>query len=209
VEKRIELGSRVRAGNEDVGTIEKIVVDPEEQAPGYVVVRRGRVRPRQIVVPVSLVQDVSPDEVTLEISPEALDSFPDYESSTPKGRYERPTVVGYPRPVGTYTPLSNQAFTVLHTRSVPESHIGVRRGMAVVGADGTQVGRVDGLIAEPESRRASQIVLRQGPPVAPRYRLVPTDLVGEAREGSVQLRISAEHVAGLAAYEPETEREAK
>jgi len=202
MEKQIELGARVRAEDGEVGTVEKIVVDPEEHEPGYLVVKRGRVRPRKIVVPVGLVTNASPEEVTLATTRQALESFPDYEVTVRKGEYRKPIPVGGPRPVGIYTPPTNAGYMVLRQRSVPEASVGVEQGMDVLDVAGLKVGQVHGLIADPESRQASHLVLRQPHPLMPRDRLVPADLVADVREGEVHLRITAEHVSGLGSYEP-------
>jgi len=207
MEKQIHLGARVRAEDGEVGTVEKIVVDPEEREPGYLVVKRGRVRPRQIVVPVNLVTDVTPEEVTLATTRQALESFPDYEVTVRKGEYRKPVPVDAPRPGAVYTPPANAGYIVLRQRSVPEASVGVEQGMDVLDIAGLKVGQVHGLIAELESRQASHLVLREPHPLRPRDWLVPADLVADVREGEVHLRIPAEHVSGLEPYEPTPEKD--
>jgi sporulation protein YlmC with PRC-barrel domain len=199
--KQVKLGAQVWAQDENVGTVEQVVVDPAERKPGYLVIRRGRVRSRQIVVPVDLVSDVSPEQVTLEVSANVLEEFPDYESIEQKGTYARSAVVGFPRPVATHTPISNNGYMALRKRAVPEDNVGVERGMQVVDATGARVGRVHGLILDGNSRSASHIVLRQVERLSSVYRLVPVDLVADVQEDRLWLHISSDHVQGLAIYE--------
>jgi hypothetical protein len=108
MEKQIELGARVRAEDGAVGTVEKIVVDPEEGEPGYLIIKRGHVRPRQIAVPVSLVTEVSGDEVTLDTTRKALESFPAYEVTVREGEYRKPVPVAGPQSVAVYAPPTNK-----------------------------------------------------------------------------------------------------
>lgn len=83
-----------------------------------------------------------------------------------------------------------------------------RRQSAVLDASGLKVGQVHGLILESEGRQASRIILRhQEPLAAPRYRVVPADLVADVQAGEVHLCISADHVYGLGAYRPVPEQD--
>lgn len=205
--KRIELGDRVKAVDGRAGVVDKVIVDPDERAPGYLVVKRGRLRPRRIVAPVSLVDDVSDGQVTLSITREALDDFPDYEVTERRGRYEKPLPVGPRRPVATYTSPSNRGYMALRRRNVPESTVPVERGMVVRDAKGMRVGRVAGLALDDERRTATHILLQRpapmtvSTPAAMQQFVVPVELVEDVREGEVHLRITRWHIAGLAVYE--------
>lgn len=54
------------------GVLAQVVTDPDSRRPAYVVVKHGRPKGREAVVPVSLVSDISPDRVRLDVSREAL-----------------------------------------------------------------------------------------------------------------------------------------
>lgn len=173
------------------------MVDPEEQKPGYLVVKRRRIRPRRIVVPASLVVDVSAESVTLGTTRQALDGYPDYEATVRGGEYRKPTPVAGGVLSAVYTPPTNRGYVTLRQRNVPESNVSVERGMDVVDATGEKVGEVEGLIADSDTREASYLVLRQPDPLTPRDRLVPADLAADAQGGTVRLRITAAQVQGL------------
>lgn len=205
MEKQIELGARVRAEDGAVGTVDKIVVDPEKREPEYLVIKRGRVRRRKIVVPVSLVADVSGTEVTLDTTRKALESFPDYEITVREGEYQKPVPVAGPAPVAVYTPPMNRGYVALRQRNVPEASVAVEKGMDVFGAGGDRVGEVRGLIAESGSREAFYLVLRQSHPLASKDLLIPVDLVAEVRNGTVHLRITSDHLRGLPPHQPSRE----
>lgn len=208
MERQISLGMRVDAEDGEVGTVEKIVFDPEGREPGYLVIQQGRIRSRDVVVPVSLVSDVSQEKVTVALTREALDDFPEYEVTVQKGRHPRPIPLGRPYSFGTYTPDSRTHFTAIPQRSVPEDNIAIEKGMDVVDAVGDKVGQIQGLVATPESRQVTHLVLRQPGPPRSKDRLLPVDLVEDVRSNAVRLRISSDLVAGLQPYIPPEEEEA-
>ena len=202
MKKEIELGAQVWAQDGEAGKVRQVVADPQGRQPGYLVVARGRLPRRQIVVPVGLVADVSAEGVKLETTRGALDQFPDYEVIVKQGEYRKPVPVGSPRPVGAYVPASNQDYAVLRQRSVPEKSKAIEEGMAILDSTGLKVGEVGGLILDTDSRQPTHVVLRRSSPLASQQRLIPVDLVAEVKAGGVQLHIHSEHVAGLDPYEP-------
>lgn len=210
--KRIELGDRVQAVDGRVGMVEKVIVDPDERKPGYLVVKRGRLRPRRIVVPVGLVDEVSTGRVSLSIKRDALDDFPDYEVTERHGTYEKPVPFGSQRPVAAYTPPSNRGYMVLRRRNVPESTIPVEKGMVVKDAKGLRVGHVEGLLLDDERRAATHILLQRpapmivSTPATIQQFVVPVELVEDVQEGEIHLRITRWHISGLTVYESAGEK---
>ena len=207
MKKRIELGYSVKAVDGRVGVVEKVIVDPAQREPNYLVVKRGRIRPRHIVIPVSLVADVSAGQVSLSIMRDALDDFPDYEVTERHGKYEKPVPVGSQRPVAAYTPPSNRGYMMLRRRNVPESAIPVEKGMVVKDAKGLRVGRVEGLLLDDERRVATHILLQRpaprtvSTPATMQQFIVPVELVEDVQEGEIHLRITRWHISGLAVYD--------
>jgi sporulation protein YlmC with PRC-barrel domain len=208
VNKQIKLGARVRVMDGETGTVEQIVVDPKTQQPGYLVIKYGRLPPRQrrIVAPVSLVSEASAREITLATTREALQQFPDYEVTVHKGKYEKPQPIGYPNMIGTYVPPSNAGYMALKQRTVPETNIGVQQGMSVLDADGNKVGQVHGIIANPESRQAKTLVVQHTDRFRTYAWLVPVDLVADVRADAILLHIKAEQMYGLSLFQPVAEQ---
>jgi sporulation protein YlmC with PRC-barrel domain len=183
--------------------VTKIVVDPETHEPGYLVVQRGRIRPRRKVVPVSLVSDVTAEAVVLATHTDELDAFPDYEVTVQKGEYHKPVPIGSPRPYAYYTPPTNQGYMVLRQRNVPDTTVSVEKGMAILDTTGLKVGQVDGLVMDSNKKQAIQILLQQSDPRNTRHRIIPANLVDDVRADMVHLRITAEDVYDLSFYEQE------
>ncbi|MDT8307430.1 MAG: hypothetical protein RRC07_15975 [Anaerolineae bacterium] len=214
MKKQMKLGDTVIASDGPAGVVAKIIVDPEGREPDYIVVRRGRIRYRHIVVPVSQVIDVSEGKVLLSVSGAVLDEFPDYEVVERHGTYQRPLSVGTRyRPVGAYLPPSNAGYMVLHRRSVPPSSIAVEKGMVIRDATGQRVGRVAGLLLDSGSRSATHVLLQLPRPLAKTTAatsqpfMIPAALVAGVRDSEIHLAITRSQVFGLAIYVPAADQE--
>jgi nucleotide-binding universal stress UspA family protein len=112
----------VRAQDGKAGRLQKIVADPETHEPAYLVVRRSRLSPRDIVIPVGLVTEVTGNTVMLDTTQEALSGFPDYEISVE--RHEK-LDRDYTSPWPMAAPLERARATVtgkftVRERTVPE-----------------------------------------------------------------------------------------
>lgn len=199
MERQLTLGMQVKGTDGQAGRISRIVTDPETQRPTYLVVKHGRMHPREVVVPVSLVQEVTPEAVALDLKLAALNDFPDFESTVQHGTFQRTTVAPQWRPMYSYTPPTNDGFMMLRQRAVPEQAVAVAKGMAVHDCDDHEVGTVEGIIVDAEKRQGSHLILRRTHPLL-RLLVVPVELVDEAAEERVRLRISREYVDGLPTY---------
>lgn len=205
MQKQVKLGIRVWAEDGEVGTVEKIVVDPKKHQPGYLVVKWGRVRARQIVVPASLVTDVLDEVVTLATTRQALKTFPDYEITVEK-----------PEPQDDTSPWSNipplmrpwieRGTIKIRQRTVPEHTVDLKRGMTVYDQAGIKLGQIEGVIADAEKQQVSHVILhRLQTLLLDEYRLVPIDLVDFVIRSDVYLRITKDHTYGLPIYHPNQE----
>lgn len=214
MKKQMKLGDTVVATDGPAGVVAKIIVDPAGREPDYLVVRRGRIRYRHIVVPVSQVIDVTEGKVLLSASGAVLDEFPDYEVVERYGTYQKPLPVGTRyRPVGAYLPPSNAGYMVLQRRSVPESSVAVEKGMVIRDATGQRVGRVAGLLLDSDPRAVTHILLQLPAPLArttdatSQPFMIPAALVAGVRDSEVHLAITKAQVFGLAIYVPAEDQE--
>jgi hypothetical protein len=77
----------------------------------------------------------------------------------------------------------------------------VERGWAVVASDGSEVGKVDEVLGDPEADIFDGFSVGAGAVLArPRY--VPSESVGAIEEGTVHLTIDADGYGRLTPYEP-------
>src|ERR671932_2346902 len=75
----IEIGARVRTrDDDDVGEVHRLVLDLYEQAVASIVVLKGRLLSRDILVPLRYVERADQDGVLLSLTTEELEQLPDF-----------------------------------------------------------------------------------------------------------------------------------
>lgn len=207
MEKQLNPGMAVHCSDGEAGRLEKIVTEADARKPAYLVVRRGLpIRRRDIVVPVSLVRDVSQDRVLLDTTVKALETFPDFEVTISK-RVPPPATATAPIHPLFWPAYRDQAAIIFRARSVPETSMEVTRGMPVYDNAGARVGKVEGILVDEETQQASHLVLGRKGLRGSDPRIVPVDLVDFVIRDEVYLRISQDQVLGLTIYQtaqPET-----
>lgn len=76
----------------------------------------------------------------------------------------------------------------------------IEQGWDVVDADGTAVGKIDQIVGDIEHDIFDGLTIGDGGTVLTRAKYVPSERVGEIREGLVKLDLSAEEAAQLQPY---------
>lgn len=185
--KEMQLGTLVNAVDGRAGKISKVIIDPRNREPIYLVVKTGRLlRTREVTVPISLVSSVSAESVNLGLTREALAEYPDYEITVHQGHYEKPLPLGH-RLFDVYTPPSNSQYLKLRQRSVPEYAVAVEKGMLVRDCNHQEVGRIEGVVPDTERWRGKYLVFRRRG--ISRSQQVPVDLVAGASSEEVRLGV--------------------
>lgn len=83
----------------------------------------------------------------------------------------------------------------------PVSWMIAERGWSVVASDGSEVGKLDQVLGDPEADIFDGLAVGAGT-VLDRPRYVPSEKVGEIEEGTLHLTIDAEEYKQLDPYEP-------
>lgn len=83
----------------------------------------------------------------------------------------------------------------------PVSWMVAERGWSVVASDGSEVGKLDQVLGDPEADIFDGLAVGAGT-VLNRPLYVPSENVGEIEEGTVHLTIDAEEYKRLEPYEP-------
>ncbi len=198
----LELGVQCLDGRG--GKISKIVIDPDSQQPTHLVVKRGRLHIREILVPVSLIAEVTEEAVFLNLTRETLVGLSDYEFTVRKGEFQKPLIVGYPRPRYVGFPASNKGFMVLKQRNLPERSVAVEKGMAILDVEGHKVGKVEGIVVDSRKRQGRYLLFQRMHETVPQ--LIPADLIEDVSEGNVRLRIDRDYTERLPIYTRRTVR---
>ncbi len=214
---RYKQGTAVyNASGDDVGTIDRVVIDPRTNEVTYLVVRKGVLFTEDKVVPVSLVASAKDDGVVLNNNAGNLDELPAFEETyyvpveeaEPAKRAEAttgsPSLYMYP-PLGgplTYTPAGyNPGFIAQTTTNIPESDVALKNGANVISQDGQHVGDVAEIITGAQSERATHIVISQGL-LFKSHKLIPMDWVRDVEENEVHVAVTAQTLNSLPDYEP-------
>jgi sporulation protein YlmC with PRC-barrel domain len=228
---QFKLGAGVyTSDNRQVGTVDHIVIEPQEKEVTHLVVRKGFLFTKDKVVPVSAVQSADAVRVVLQHSTSGLDEFQDFEESHyvpsegeewPEERREErsggagSTLIGYPSIGAASMGAAPQYLAKI--RNIPDDTVALKEGAKVISSDDHHVGNVErvitGLSVEGSHREGSQgegpieghathLVISQGLLLKTR-KLVPTDWIAHVMEGEIDLAVDARFLDSLPEYRPE------
>jgi uncharacterized protein YrrD len=211
--------SVVTPGGEEVGKINRFVLDPATNEVTHVVIQKGWLLPEDKVVPFQM---ISADEEQIVLRDEVgpFDQLPSFEEThfvrvmdddlrdrgsagdpvyqhTP-GYYWYPIHpnLGY-RGLGPAYAAWPAAET---TRNIPDNTVPLKEGTDVISADGEHVGDVERLFVEPDSNRTTHFLISQGLFFKDR-KLVPIDWVTSIEEDQVHLAVPSRLLERLPAYQ--------
>ncbi len=160
----------VSADGNDLGTVDRLVIDPSAREVSHIVVSKGRFFAEERVVPVEWIWRADGNQVRLSEDAD-LESLPAFESEhylpvdavstnrlypTASGT---PLVWGYPYGAlapGSMHGIGRMPRTISRTtRNIPSGNVAVETGAEVRTADGTKVGVVAGVIVDEDGRLTS------------------------------------------------------
>jgi hypothetical protein len=191
MKKWLKIGDPVWAKDKRVGTFIKLLVEPEGRKPDYIVVRIGRLRRREIMIPMTAVESLDSEGIKLLMDEGELLQQTDLEARVKVGGYRKPIPVGNPRPFAVYTPSANEKFASFKQSNIPGSLSTLRPGMSVIDASGSNIGKVQGVIAE--DAHIEQLIVREPNILLMRDRIIPLDLIEDARDMEIHLKIDSDH----------------
>jgi osmotically-inducible protein OsmY/sporulation protein YlmC with PRC-barrel domain len=207
-----KIGVPVLTDEGEVGRLKYIVVDSDAGMVTHLVVERGRLLRRDIVVPIGWVEQADAQGIRLNAKMAELDALPEYRevefwAPDPTAR----PVAGHPpvnirfwtSPYSTIpTPRSTQ---VLHRvrLGMGEDEILVRRGLPVYTAEGDRVGTVDHLLVDPTKRRVTHLVVHRGRWFSQGEDYIASiDDVTTASDYGIRLRLRRDEIGQLPRYQP-------
>jgi sporulation protein YlmC with PRC-barrel domain len=207
---RVELGARVRTTDgKDVGTIDRLIVDPGNNEIKAAIIRKGMILPRDVEVLLSALE-VGPDgSIRLTYTADQVDQLPEFFESkytaTPPAGYVPPadypiSEIYWPIGYGFFaTPplpetdvstgsvaLDREAMEALERLDLENAIIG--EGSDVVDRDGEKVGHVARLVFEPDGKHLTSFVVRKGF-IFTEDRELPASLVNHVDDGVIYLSV--------------------
>lgn len=200
--------------NEKVGTIDRIVINPETKDVTHVVVRKGFLFTEDKVVPMTSIGTVSPDRVYLHTQKTDLEEFPDFEEThyltveetvQPEAGTTRPTnTLFYYPPVGTgwltgpvvYSP---PLYIKRTEKNIPEGSVAIHEGTEVVSNDGEDIGEVARVFADAKDN-ATHLLVSEGL-FQKEKKLIPTAWIKGMAEDKVRLAVDSTLLERLPEYQ--------
>ncbi len=205
----LKVGSPVFCTDGKAGRLAYVVVDEDDEVVTGLIVRHGALLTKDVVVPVHWVQKVGEDGIYLNASLEDLEAQPefrevDFRIPDPLAR----PIQGHPPAdqrvwLGPYAAVSATARPMIAQRvrlGLDEDEIALGRGVEVLADDG-ELGTVDHVLVDPQTRRITHIVVRTGP-LIPRDLIVPIEKVYSLGSERVAVHGTREELASSPAYTP-------
>ena len=174
----VQLGAHVRTSDdEDVGSIERLIVDPASGEVNAVVIRKGFILTEDIRIPLSALQETPEGEVRLRCTADQVKELPRFHdaayTAAPAG-YASPLgypsaallwPVDYPLPVptaGTPRPSLAESDEVLRQRGVDLDKVVIAQGSDIIDRDGDKVGEIHSVTVDATTGRPTKITIRKG-----------------------------------------------
>jgi uncharacterized protein YrrD len=209
----------VTADGQEVGDLDRIVLNPSTEKVTHLVVRKGLLLPEDKLVPLDLVDAITEDQIALKETVAALSDLTDFEEtyylSYPEEGAKRPVPADYARPVYWYPPPGTPwwgfpaspyiGFTDTPPvteveQNIPEGTVALQEGADVISADGKHVGDVEQIFTETETNRATHFLISQGL-LLKEKKLVPTAWIDTIGERAVSLVVKSDFLDNLPEYE--------
>lgn len=225
---RTELGAHVRTSDgQDVGTIDRLILDPASRRVKAAVLRKGVILPRDVEVPLSALVPGADGAACLRSTAEQVADLPPFDES----RYTGVLPVGYIplfgyAEAGFYWPVSainagaalppvSPDDPAAPTEAPGERSAEARRqdrdnaviqdGSMVVSRDEQQVGTVQQLVFDMESGHFSHLRVRRGFLFAETFDL-PVGLIARVDDDIIHLIAAADDLLGETTPQPLTEQ---
>lgn len=187
---KLDIGTPVRyPDGEQVGTINKVIFDPETNTVHEIVVETPDLVGRLVLVPVSMLREDPGDVLTVVADRDAVDALPDYEvaryNDQPEGwEVSENYVPGGDMLAGA---LQYPVVPVMEESNAPEGSVELSQGTEVQCLDG-RFGVVDQVLID-ETNQITGLVVRPDDEAVPPL-LVPLDLITSSDSLMVQLNCS-------------------
>lgn len=207
-------------GGEEVGRVNRFVLDPATNEVTHIVIQKGWLLPEDKVVPFDMVSSAAGDRLVLTEEIGDFDELPSFEethfvratgegpddltpTADPKYQntpayywYPSQSNIGYPGiGLGHYAWPSGEK-----TRNIPENTVPLKEGTDIMSADGKHVGNVERLFIEGDSNQVTHFLVSQGVLFKDR-KLIPAHWVKSVDEESVNLAVASNVLERLPSYE--------
>jgi len=210
------------ADGEQVGDVDRVVIDPQSREVTHLVVEKGWLFTTNKLIPAEAVSETTEQRVTLKRTSDELENLLDFEEThymptegeelgvqQPPGQTR--AMYWYP-PAGTtwqghsgYVGYPDLGYVkpdyVKHTvRNIPEGTVPLKEGARVISGEGQHVGDVEEVLTDPEGDYVTHLVVSRGL-LLKEKKLVPATWVTSVMEEEVQLAVGRRLLDELPEYQ--------
>ncbi len=203
------------ADGQDLGRLERVVIDPQTRAITHVVVHKGLLVTHAKVIPFDLIASAGDEGVVLKLKAAELPDLPDFQEkhfvmASDEEWGQSPLWAGKSSPLLWYPPIENTAgghapneqgmtFSDEIDLNIPGSTIPLKGGAQVLSADDKHVGDVEWVVTTDGSDHVTHLVIANGVLFKDK-RLIPVKWIRTIDEGTVHLAVGARLLSTLPAY---------
>jgi uncharacterized protein YrrD len=206
------------SSGEQVGKVNRFVLDPATNEVTHIVVEKGWLFPVDKVVPIAMISSATEERVILNDDAGHFEQLPPFEethfievtqadlpgtSSYPPYRYASAHYwyppsgyIGYPRFGAEYYGWPPAATT----RNIPADTVPLKDGADVMSSDDEHVGSVERVFIDMESHKATHFLVSSGL-LFKEHKLIPAHWVRSVEEDKVHLAVPARVLERLPAYQ--------
>jgi len=198
--------SVLAANGEQIGSLGRVVLNPQTKVVTDIVILTGALFSKEArVVPVDLVAETTEHRILLRTEAGNLDDFPPFEErflvdankDTDQEPVNAPQVIyGSPGFGPMVVPAPGEEFVTEIQQNIPEGTVAMKEGAKVITAEGTHVGNVERVLADPSVDQVTHLVVSHGLFVK-ESKLIPITWVMSLGEDSVHLRVKKASVEEL------------
>ncbi len=215
----LEDAKVVTADGDQVGHVDRVVLNPRTHQVTHIVVRKGLFFQKDKLIPIDAVENTSEGNLVLKPGTPDPSNFPDYVETNyvplspneqARANYDNemiPPIYTYPmygvNPVwggsgyfGPYVGEYPGGYRPETESNIPEGTVPLTEGMDVVSADGDKLGTLDEVGVDPETERATHIVITRGL-LLKSEKVAPTDWISAVDDDGIHLTVGAEFVRNL------------
>lgn len=197
---------------EKIGTLDRVVLDPETKKVSHIVAKKGILFPSSKVIPISYV-NLDGERITLTKDAMELEDLPDFTESSYISTENRDESEEYadtlyfypPRQAAWWATGGNITYPrpkyVLKTKAaIPEGTVALEEGAKVLSNDGEDIGNIERVIVDQDEEHATHLVVSRGL-LSKEYKLIPTLWITNVMEDKVYLSIGSDMFEHLPEHE--------
>ena len=198
------LGAKVQCTDGQCGNLSKLVVDPNNGYITDIIVKKGFLLTTDTVLPITLVENVTDEQIYLSIPSDDISRYPAYRVT----EFEEPAEIPGQPSASVISPFGVQTITEPAVPMVKRKiSQGIEAGRQVIDAgmtirnDEGIIGKVDRVIIDPITGKITHIVINKGLIVS-NLTIIPIAIVESIYNDGIFVLATDQEIEQFPAYDP-------